>query len=93
MNLFIVIGPSITNTVNESNQIFAAILNGKLPVIMGLAWGYVDVRDAARAHVRALTAANAKGRYLCAAKTCQILFKDAHRPRTAVRSFNDRQRF
>lgn len=69
INPFIVIGPAMTKSINESNQIFADILNGKFPAIMSLTWGYIDVRDVAVAHVRALTTEGANGRYLCAAET------------------------
>lgn len=69
VNPFIVIGPSMTRAVNESNKIFADLMGGAYPAIMALTWGFVDVRDVADAHVRALTHAEASGRYLCAGET------------------------
>lgn len=69
INPFIVIGPSLTGTVNESNKLFVDLLTGAYPMIMDLTWGFVDVRDVADAHVHALTAAQAHGRYLCAGET------------------------
>ena len=69
INPFIVIGPAPVKTVNESNKIFVDLMNGAYPAIMGLTWGFVDVRDVAAAHVRALTAPQASGRYLCAGAT------------------------
>jgi dihydroflavonol-4-reductase len=69
INPYIVIGPSLAGTVNESNKLFVDLLNGVYPAIMPLTWGFVDVRDVAEAHVRALTAPAASGRYLCAGET------------------------
>ena len=69
INPFLVIGPSMTNNINESNKVLFDIINGKFPAIMSLAWGFVDVRDVAFAHLQALVTPNAAGRYLCAAET------------------------
>ena len=69
INPFIVIGPSMVPTVSESNRLFVELLAGVHPAIMGLEWGFVDVRDVATAHVRALTSPQAEGRYLCSAET------------------------
>lgn len=69
INPFIVIGPAMTAAVNESNKLFVDLLTGAYPMIMDLTWGFVDVRDVADAHVRALTAPAAAGRYLCAGET------------------------
>jgi dihydroflavonol-4-reductase len=68
INPFLVIGPSVGPTVSESNQMFLDLLSGTYPGIMNLAWGFVDVRDVAKAHILALQP-SAKGRYLCAADT------------------------
>lgn len=68
INPFIVIGPSLSNSISESNQLLVDLLNGVYPGIMNLTWGFVDVRDVALAHVRALQP-GAQGRYLCAADT------------------------
>jgi dihydroflavonol-4-reductase len=69
INPFLVIGPSMTRAVNTSNQVFVDLLHGRYPAIMGLAWGLVDVRDVAAAHLRAMEVPGASGRYLCAAET------------------------
>jgi dihydroflavonol-4-reductase len=69
INPFLVIGPSYSSALNTSNQLFADLLNGVYPGIMRLVWGFVDVRDVASAHVEALTATSARGRYICAAGT------------------------
>jgi len=69
INPFIVIGPSLTGTVNESNKLFVDLLGGAYPMLMDLTWGFVDVRDVATAHLRALETTTAAGRYLCAGET------------------------
>lgn len=72
INPFLVIGPSLTpgaSGVNTSNQMFVDLLTGTYPGIMNLAWGFVDVRDVAEAHVRAVETPSASGRYLTAGET------------------------
>lgn len=66
INPFMVIGPSLTAAVNTSNQVLVDLLKGTYPGILSLAWGFVDVRDVAEAHIRAASTAAAHGRYLCA---------------------------
>jgi dihydroflavonol-4-reductase len=67
INPFMVVGPAMTPEINTSNQIFVDMAKGKYPAIMALEWGFVDVRDVAQAHVRAIDATGAAGRYICAA--------------------------
>lgn len=69
INPFMVIGPSLSPALNTSNQLFADLLGGAYPGIMRFTWGFVDVRDVARAHLLAATTPEASGRYLCAADT------------------------
>ena len=69
INPFLVIGPSMIAALNTSSRVFADLLNGEYPGIMDFAWGMVDVRDVASAHLRALEIDAAHGRYLCAADT------------------------
>ena len=69
INPFLVIGPSLTPAINTSNQVLLDMLTGKYPGIMNLAWGFVDVRDVALAHVLAMETPQASGRYLCANAT------------------------
>lgn len=71
INPFIVIGPSVGPAVSESNQMFLDLINGVYPGVMSLTWGFVDVRDVAKAHVLALQS-KASGRYLCAAGTLHM---------------------
>ncbi|MFN5758071.1 MAG: SDR family oxidoreductase [Sphingomonadaceae bacterium] len=67
INPFMVAGPSLSTGVSTSNQLFIDIANGQYPALMALNWGFVDVREVAEAHVRAMKASNAKGRYICSA--------------------------
>jgi dihydroflavonol-4-reductase len=67
INPFMVIGPALSSAINTSNQIFVDMAKGAYPAIMAIEWGFVDVRDVADAHIRAMTAPAAKGRYICAA--------------------------
>ena len=66
INPFLVIGPSLSAAINTSPQMFLDLLVGAYPGIMNLAWGFVDVRDVARAHVLAIETQAAHGRYICA---------------------------
>ncbi len=63
------IGPSLSPGLNPSNQLFVDLFAGKYPGIMNLTWGFVDVRDVAEAHVRAMEAGGTMGRYICAGET------------------------
>ena len=69
VNPFLIIGPSFTPAVNPSNQLFVDLLKGTYPGVMNLTWGFVDVRDVAEAHVRAIEKKEAHGRYVCAGET------------------------
>ena len=69
INPFIVIGPAMVKGVNQSNKMLVDMMMGAYPAIMGLTWGFVDVRDVAIAHLRAMTSDVASGRYLCAGET------------------------
>jgi len=64
INPFMVIGPSLSPGLNESNKIFKDILSGAYPTIMSVNWGIVDVRDVASAHILAMETESANGRYL-----------------------------
>lgn len=69
INPFLVIGPSLMPAINTSNQLFVDLLKGTYPGVMNLTWGFVDVRDVAEAHVRALESPKASGRYIAAGET------------------------
>jgi dihydroflavonol-4-reductase len=62
-----VVGPAHSQAINTSNQVLVDIIGGKYPAIMALEWSFVDVRDAADTHLRALDHPQAGGRYICAA--------------------------
>jgi dihydroflavonol-4-reductase len=72
INPFMVIGPSLGPGLNTSNAILRDILRGVFPGIIGLSWGFVDVRDVAHAHVLAMEVPKASGRYLCASETLSM---------------------
>ncbi len=81
INPYLVIGPSLTRSLNTSNQLFRDLLTGGVPAIVALTWGVVDVRDTATAHLAALDQPEASGRYICAADTLSM--------RDAVRMLRD----
>ncbi len=62
-----VIGPSVVPHVNASHQFIVAASRGEYPGIISLAFPFVDVRDVALAHVRAMEKPEASGRYLTSA--------------------------
>jgi dihydroflavonol-4-reductase len=72
VNPFMVIGPSVVPSLNTSNQLFVDLLRGTYPAIFNLTWGFVDVRDVAEAHIRALETSAANGRYIIAAETVSM---------------------
>lgn len=65
INPFLVIGPSLTASLNTSNSAIRNLLNGTYPGILAIAWGLVDVRDVSTAHIRAFEVPEASGRHLC----------------------------
>ncbi len=72
INPFMVIGPSLGPSLNTSNQIIRDIMIGVYPCIMDLNWGFVDVRDVAKAHIFAMETDTASGRYLCSAESIHM---------------------
>ncbi|MDX1469822.1 MAG: aldehyde reductase [Acidimicrobiia bacterium] len=62
-----VIGPSLVPRVNETDSFFIGLTNGTQPVVVLVDWPFVDVRDVALAHIRAIERPKASGRYLTAA--------------------------
>ncbi|TVQ94062.1 MAG: NAD-dependent epimerase/dehydratase family protein [Deltaproteobacteria bacterium] len=72
INPFLVIGPSLSPSLNTSPGVLRDLLSGGFPGIVDLVWGFVDVRDVAEAHVRAMEVAEAKGRYICAGQTVSM---------------------
>jgi dihydroflavonol-4-reductase len=63
-----VFGPSLGAKLDgQSVALMTAMIGGKLPMIPDLSMGMVDVRDAARLHVKAMTAEGAAGKRFIAA--------------------------
>lgn len=63
-----VFGPSLDAKMEgQSLAMMAAMIGGKMPMVPDLSLGMVDVRDVARLHANALTAAGAAGKRFIAA--------------------------
>ena len=94
MNPWLILGPSIDNTLNESNKVISDLLIGTYPVIMSLDFAIVDVRDVARAHILAAENPDASGRYvlvdhvLSMKMLCQFLIQNF--PDYAAKNSNSR---
>ena len=56
-----VIGPSLTSEISSTQLIIAGLMNGRIPVNLPIHIGYVDVRDVALAHIKALENPNSDG--------------------------------
>lgn len=73
-----------------TTQSFGELLRGRIPVILPLSFSFVDVRDAARAHIAAYENDLARGRYIVSTHWCSLgeLFALIHRvdPEVAVPS-------
>ena len=54
INPALVIGPSLSGDLGESNNAIVMVATGKMPVAVPLQFGYVDVRDVATAHILAM---------------------------------------
>ncbi|MEI7748010.1 MAG: NAD-dependent epimerase/dehydratase family protein [Chlorobiaceae bacterium] len=72
INPVLVIGPSLSSSLNTSNGMIRDIMSGVYPGIMDLNWGFVDVRDTAKAHILAMETDTASGRFLCADKAMHM---------------------
>lgn len=66
-----ILGPPLSGGGDgQSVSMIAGLIAGKMPMIPDVAMGMVDVRDVARLHVSALTAADAPGqRFIAASET------------------------
>ena len=62
-----VIGPSLVDRVNQTHEFMVGITNGQAPAIIDIGFPVVDVRDVARAHIKAMETGSASGRYLVSA--------------------------
>ena len=72
INPTMVVGPSLGPSLNTTNRMIRDIMNGAFPFIMDINWGFVDVRDVAKAHILAMETDSASGRYLCSAETMHM---------------------
>lgn len=72
LNPPLVAGPSLSNGINTSVDLFVKIFKKQFPGIVAFSWAMVDVRDVAKAHVLAMENDQAKGRYLCANVTVSM---------------------
>jgi len=73
MNPFLITGPELNpESLNTTTEMFVNIFNGKFPGIFSLGWGFVDVRDVAKAHILAMKKEDAEGRYLLCNQTIMM---------------------
>lgn len=72
INPFLVGGPSLSPALNTSPGVIRGLLMGEFPGILSVEWGFVDVRDVAAAHVRAVEVPEAHGRHVCAAEVLSM---------------------
>ena len=75
INPALVIGPSLSSDLGESNKAIAMVTTGKMPVAVPLQFGYVDVRDVAAAHVLAMQNSNSNGERFALAEK-DLWYKD-----------------
>ncbi|MAR94971.1 MAG: aldehyde reductase [Gammaproteobacteria bacterium] len=54
INPALVIGPTLSDDLGESNKAISLLVTGKMPITVPLQFGYVDVRDVASAHILAM---------------------------------------
>jgi len=62
INPALVIGPSLSGDLGESNKAIEMVVTGRMPVSVPLQFGYVDVRDVATAHILAMQNAESNGK-------------------------------
>ena len=70
-----VIGPSLTSEISSTQLIIAGLMNGRIPVNLPIHIGYVDVRDVASAHIKALENPNSDGERIILSNT-ELWHKD-----------------
>ena len=75
INPALVIGPSLSSDLGESNKAIAMVATGKMPVAVPLQFGYVDVRDVAAAHVLAMQNSDSNGERFALAEK-DLWYKD-----------------
>lgn len=74
INPSLVFGPALDGTVGTSLRLLSMMMNKRLPMLPNVAFGIVDVRDVAAAHLAAMTEPAAKGRrFVVSAETRTLL--------------------
>jgi nucleoside-diphosphate-sugar epimerase len=69
-----VLGPVLNKDLSTSIQVVKYLIDGAIPGCPNLSFGFVDVRDVADLHIRAMTSPNAKGeRFLAVAGECMTM--------------------
>ena len=72
-----VMGPTLTGRVEgESLTMISDIITGKYPLVPDICVGFIDVRDVAKLHVAAMTAAGAVGKRYIASSDEPLHFKE-----------------
>ena len=75
INPTLVIGASLSDDVGTSNIFLQKMLDGSYPVVPKVHFGYVTVKDTAKAHVAAMTHSHANGKRFILAERCMWLFE------------------
>ena len=75
INPTLVIGASLSNDVGTSNIFLQKMLDGSYPVVPKVHFGYVTVKDTAKAHVAAMTHPHASGKRFILAERCMWLYE------------------
>ncbi len=70
INPTLVVGPSLSDDIGTSNIFIQRMLDGSYPIIPQMHFGWVTVKDTARAHVEAMTNPNANGKRFILAEKC-----------------------
>ena len=73
INPTLVIGASLSDDVGTSNIFLQKMLDGSYPVVPKVHFGYVTVKDTAKAHVAAMTHPHASGKRFILAERCMWL--------------------
>ena len=75
INPTLVIGASLSDDVGTSNIFLQKMLDGSYPVVPKVHFGYVTVKDTAKAHVAAMTHPHACGKRFILAERCMWLYE------------------
>ena len=75
INPTLVIGASLSDDVGTSNVFLQKMLDGSYPVVPKVHFGYVTVKDTAKAHVAAMTHPHASGKRFILAERCMWLYE------------------